>query len=288
MKQYETRRQRAEQRIKGIPGVQGVSLNLVCCSEDRKSILYVGIEETGRACSGFHPAPQGNARLTEDVVRAGSEYEAALAKAILKGASEEDDSQGHALSRDPAVRAIQFRFVALAEAHLINLKDVLHNASNEDQRALAAEVLGYVKDKQAVVPDLVAALHDPSSGVRNNATRALMVFASFAPKSPARKIQISAEPFIEMLNSCSWTDRNKSSAALAELTVQRDPAVLSEIQKQALGSLLEMARWKWMGHAWSSLMILGRIGGLSDEEIEKDLEAGDREMVIAAASKAVL
>jgi hypothetical protein len=44
------------------------------------------------------------------------------------------------------------------------------------QRALAAQVLGYVSDKQAVVGDLVQAMSDPFDDVRNNAMRALLVF----------------------------------------------------------------------------------------------------------------
>jgi hypothetical protein len=119
--------------------------------------------------------------------------------------------------------------------------------------------------------------------MRNNATRALMVFAGYSPDPPGKKIQISPQPFIEMLNSCVWTDRNKSTAALSELTEKRDPALLAEIQKQALASLVEMAHWKFIGHAASSLTILGRIGRLSDEQTDKDLDAGNRERVIEAA-----
>ena len=78
-------------------------------------------------------------------------------------------------------------------------------------------------------------------------------------------------------------DRNKSSAALAQMTEQRDPALLTELRKEALPSLIEMARWKWMGHASSSLTILGRISGLSDKEIYRDVDAGNRKAIIAAA-----
>jgi hypothetical protein len=47
-----------------------------------------------------------------------------------------------------------------------------------------------------------------------------------------------------------------------------------------------MAQWKFMGHAESSLVLLGRIGGLSNKEIYSDSEAGDRNEVIVAATKA--
>ncbi len=282
---FKSQKHAVEQKLASIPGVEGAFLTLVCCTQDRKSILYVGIEESDTPCQKFQPAPTGSVRLPEDVVRAGNDFEVAFHKSILKGNFTEDDSQGQALDLDPDVRAIQLRFIALGDAHIANLKDVLHNSSDASQRALAAQVLGYVKDKQAIVPDLVTATRDPDADVRNNSTRALLVFAEFSPKPPAQKIKISPQPFIEMLNSCTWSDRNKSSGALAKLTEKRDPALLAEIRNQALPSLLEMASWKNLGHALSSLMILGRIGGLTDAEIQKNLDEGNREIIIVAATK---
>jgi hypothetical protein len=289
IEQFKSQKHAVEQKLASIPGVQGAFLTLVCCTHggthDRKSILYVGIEEASTPCLKFQPAPTGSIRLTEDVLSAGSDFDVAFHKSTLKGNFAEDDSQGHSLDLDPDVRAIQLRFVDLADARLANLKEVLRNSSDGQQRAWAAQVLGYAKDKQAIVPNLVAAMRDPDPDVRNNATRALLVFAEFSPKPPAQKINIPPEPFIEMLNSCTWSDRNKSSGALAQLTEKRDPALLAEIRNQALPSLVEMANWKNLGHAWYSLMILGRIGGLPDDEIQMYLEHGNRDRVIAAVTK---
>jgi HEAT repeat protein len=285
--QFKSQKHAVEQKLASLPGVAAAYLTLVCCTHDhdRKSILYVGIEEATTPCQKFQPAPTGSVRLTEDVLSAGSEYDVAFPKSILEGDVGEDDSQGHSLGLDPDVRAIELRFVVLADAHVARLKDVLHHSSDGQQRALAAQVLGYVKNKQAIVPDLVAAMRDPDPNVRNNATRALLVFAEYSPKAPAQKIKISPTPFIELLNSCIWSDRNKSSGALAQLTEKRDPVLLAEIRNQALPSLLEMASWKHLGHAFDSLVILGRIGKLTDEEIQKDLDQGNRASVIAAAQE---
>lgn len=261
-------------------------MSLVCCVDDQKSILYVGIEEAATPCITFHPAPTGSVRLSEDVIRAVKETEHALRQAVITGDSTEDDSQGHALSSDPQVRVTQLRLIPLAETHLANLKEVLHSTADAHQRAVAAEVLGYVKDKNAVVQDLMAAMNDPSPEVRNNAMRALEVFSKYSPKPPGKKLQIPAELFIAMLNSCEWADRNKSAAAVAELTESRDPALLAKISKTALPSLLEMAQWKSMGHAMTSLIILGRIGGLPEEQIYKYVETGDREAIFTAARMA--
>jgi hypothetical protein len=284
-KQFESERQDSLKRIRLVPGVRGASLSLVCCTSDQKSMIYVGIEEADSPCVSFGPVPDGRVRLTDEVIHADKELQNAWEKAVVKGDASEDDSQGHALSSDPALRALELQLIPLAEAYLANLKEVLRDSSDSDQRAVAAEVLGYVKDKQSVVPNLMSAMRDPSADVRNNAMRTLLVFSRYTPKPPGQKIQISPLPFIALLNSCIWTDRNKSAAAVAELTESRDPALLAKIREEALPSLEEMARWKSIGHAWSSLSILGRVAGLSDEQIEAQIEAGNREMIIAAARK---
>jgi hypothetical protein len=180
--QFKSQKHAVEQKLASISGVDGALLTLVCCTRGRKSILYIGIEEADSPCQKFQLAPSGSVRLSEDVVSAGNDFEVAFRKSILKGNFGEDHSQGHALDLDTHVRAIQLRFIALGDAHLANLKDVLHNSSDAPQRALAAQVLGYVRDKQSVVPDLVAAKRDPDPEVRNNSTRALLVFAEFSPK----------------------------------------------------------------------------------------------------------
>jgi hypothetical protein len=288
--QFKSQKHAAEQKLASIPGVVEAHLTLVCCNLDnpneRKSILYVGIAENGSRCPEFQPVPAGSVRLTSDVLTAGDDYEVAFQKAIQSGDFAEDDSQGYALDDNPGVRAVQLQFPRLAEVHLANLKDVLHNSSDSHQRAIAAQVLGYVKDKQAIVPDLVAAMRDPEADVRNNASRALLVFAEFSPKPPASKINVPPEPFIQMLNSCIWSDRNKSAGALAQLSEKRDPVLMAALRKQALPALIEMANWKSSGHALSSLRILGRIGGLSDDTIQSKLAQGDRASIIAAAKEA--
>jgi len=288
--QFKSQRHAVEQKLASIPGVVEAHLTLVCCNLDspgeRRSILYIGIEETGNRCPEFQPVPTGSVRLTADVLTAGDDYEVAFHKAVLARNFAEDDSQGHSLASDPNERAVQLQFLRLAEVRHANLKDVLHNSSDSHQRAIAAQVLGYVKDKQAIVPDLVAAMRDPDADVRNNASRALLVFAAFSPKPPAPKINVPPEPFVQMLNSCIWSDRNKSAGALAQLSEKRDSALLAELRKQALPALIEMANWKSSGHALDSLRILGRIGGLSDDTIQKRLAQGDRASVIAAAREA--
>jgi hypothetical protein len=141
--QFAEQKPATEQKLATIPRVQAAFVSLVCCTDGQKSMLYVGIQEVGTACSSFRPAPHGAMRLTDDVVQAGKDEETAFEKAVLKGDAGEGDTQGHALFHDSATRAVQLHFLTLAQAHFSNLRDVLRNSSDAEQRALAAEVLGY-------------------------------------------------------------------------------------------------------------------------------------------------
>jgi hypothetical protein len=274
----------ARQRLKAIPGVAEVSLNFGCC-ETGKATLYVGIQEKGEPSLVFRSAPQGKARLSQEITQAGEAFQKAFTAAVLSGNASEDDSQGHALANDPATRAVQERFIIFAARDLKLLRDVLENSSDAEQRALAAQVIAYARDKKSVLNDLVKATRDPMDGVRNNATRALAVMAESANQNLKQPIRIPARPFIEMLNSVEWTDRNKSSLTLLKLTERRDLAVLSELRQKALPSLIEMARWKAKGHAYAPFFLLGRVAGFSDREINEAWEHGSRAEFIQAAAK---
>jgi len=272
---------RAQRRLEALPGVGRVRVESVCC-ESGKEILYVGIGESAAASLKFRAAPKGKIRLPPDILKADADFQKAFEQAIRAGDTGDDFSHGHSLMNNPAARAVQERFVGLAARYENILRDVLRNSSDSKQRALAAQVLAYSANKQSVVEDLVEAMRDPADGVRNNATRALWVMAAYSQRSPENSIRIPYDPFVDMLNSVEWTDRNKSSAALMELTAGRDPALLSLLGKRALASLVEMARWKSQGHAQPAFFILGRIGGFSDDELWRAWSRGDREPIIRA------
>jgi len=136
---------------------------------------------------------------------------------VRRGDAGEDRSQGHALADDPAARALQERLVVVyASRDLPELRLVLRRSSDAAHRALAAQVLGYAADKPAVVEDLVHAMTDPSADVRNNASRALMVFAEMLPGAGPTVPRVPARPFIELLRSPVWSDRNKASGAAGD------------------------------------------------------------------------
>ena len=273
----------SEGRLATVPGVSRARISLVCC-ENGRAIVYVGIEERGSATMAFRAAPAADARLAADIVQAGDEFSKALPLAVQRGDAAEDRSQGHALAHDSAMRAIQDRFVLYANRDLPELRRVVRSSSNAAERALAAQVLGYAADKAAVVDDLVYGMSDPSEDVRNNAMRALLVIAEMAPSAGRPVPRIPPQPFIALLNSPVWSDRNKASGALMAITSSRDPQLLEALrQPEAITALAEMARWKSEGHAQAAFFILGRIAGYSDDGALNLWRRGEREVVINAA-----
>lgn len=268
--------------IERVPGVAEARLNGVCCNDGRM-VLFVGIRETGTAGTTFRPAPHGAARLPDDIVKAGADFEQSFMAAVRRGDADEDRSRGYSLMKDPATRAIQERFPGFAARDQPLLKTVLRESSDASARALAAQIMGYVPDKASVVDDLVAAMQDASAEVRNNAMRALALFAQYAQEHPSAHLPVPSAPFVDLLNSIDWPDRNKSAAALLQLTEGREPALLKELRDRALDSLVEMARWKSPGHAYMPFFILGRVAGMSEDAIKAAWERKDPETVVRAA-----
>ena len=106
-----------------------------------------------------------------------------------------------------------------------------------------------------------------------------------AKLDPSSGINISPTWFIEMLNSLSWSDRNRALRALQTLTDSRDPLVLDQLRTRALDALIDMARWKTLSHALPAFILLGRVAGMPEPEIQSAWTRGDRDAVILAAKK---
>jgi hypothetical protein len=269
-------------RIRLLPNVADASLSLVCCDDkEGKSILFVGVREKGTPPLTFRPAPKGNVRLPAEILKAGEDFEQAFTKALEAKEFTEDDSQGHALYTNKETRAVQERFVTLATPNLAILRRVIRESYDAKQRALAAQVIAYARDKRSVVDDLAYAMTDPDGGTRNNAMRALIVIAKYAYANPQLKIKVPTLPFVRMLNSLEWTDRNKSAGALDALTIGRDPQLLAQLKRESLDSLAEMARWKNPGHAQSSFNILSRLAGMTENEINAAWAKSDRKQQVS-------
>lgn len=270
-------------RLLQVPGVADAAVSVVCC-EGARSIMYVGVREHGAAAMTFRPAPTGSEELTPDIVASGARYFQALMAGVRAGVAQENDSAGHSLAEYTPARIEQLIFIDYAATHLDLLRAVLRNSANAEQRALAAQVIAYTSEKRSVVPDLVDAVRDPNEEVRNNAMRALAVMAMYEQAHPEAGLNVPHAPFIDMLNSIAWTDRNKASFALAALTTSRDPKLLAELRARALDALVEMTRWRAEGHAMAPAVILGRVAGLSDPQIFETFQK-NRDALIAAARK---
>jgi hypothetical protein len=269
----------AQRRLEQLPNVQQALISATCC-EAGKVILYVGIKENGAPSLKFRaPPPKGTIRLPEVIINAGRAFDDALSEGLQMGEAGEDDSQGHALNSYPKLRAIQERFITFAAQNPRLLRSVLHESVDSQHRALAAQVIAYVPNKRDVVEDLVYGMSDPESDVRNNSMRALAIIAGFARRD-SQRIKVPVKPFVDMLNSIVWTDRNKSSFALCRLTDTRDAAVLSMLRERALPSLVEMSRWKSPGHSSCPFFLLGRAGNIPEVEIQKAWDSGNRETLI--------
>jgi hypothetical protein len=264
--------------LKSLPNVEDASISLICCDDfDRKSMIFVGIREKGVPALSFRSAPQDNIRLPENIVKAGEDLQKAFLKSIENQDFSEDDSQGHALYGNKDVRRVQERFIVLAAQNLKILRRVLRHSSDARQRALAAQIIAYSKDKKQIVDDLVFGMGDADADVRNDSMRALIILAKYAQAKPASGIKIPAALFVRMLNSLEWKDRNKSVEALNVLTKKRDAILLAALKKESLISLTEIARWRNPNHAESAFYILGRINKFSEQEIQAKWKSENRE-----------
>jgi hypothetical protein len=269
-------------RLRALPNVRAAEVDIVCC-ENGQSIAYIGVREgSDSVATSYATAPTGDARLPTNIIAADEEYMAALQQAVVSGDTGESDSLGHSLVNYVPARAAQERFIAYAAGNVPRLRDVLHTSSDAHHRALAAQVIAYAINKNDVIPDLVRALRDPAADVRNNATRALAVMAMYNQRNPQAMLRVPYQPFIELLNSTFWTDRNKASFVLMALATAENVPLLNALRARAFDSLADMVRWESTGHAMPAALILGRMGGLPDDAIMQGMQ-GDRTRIIEAA-----
>jgi hypothetical protein len=274
----------AEDRIAAVPGITQARLEATCCDEG-KVVLYVGVEERGSPHFNVRTPPEVDVDLPPAITAAYREFLSAVNEAVRRKTTAEDLTNGHSLMADPDCRDIQLRFAGLATANLAYLRTVLHSSADEEQRAIAAYVIGYAGKKSDIVDDLQYALKDSDDTVRGNALRALAAVAVYAKLHPAAGVKIAPTWFIEMLNSLSWTDRNNGAVALVNLTESRDQGTLDQLRERALAALVDMARWRFLEHALPAYILLGRVSGMPEQEIQDGWSRGDRDKVIAGIVK---
>jgi hypothetical protein len=268
-----------EERLENIDGVVRSSVEAVCCDQGR-AILYVGIQERGADHFEFREPPSADIKLPEEVEAEWNQFLTSLATAARQGDVAEDLSRGHSFARNEDVRRSQLKFVAFAAQYYDLLRDVLRNALDEQQRGIAAYILGYSEKKKEVANDLQLAMRDADPTVRNNAMRAVSAIAILAERNPDLEIRIPPTWFVEMLHSVYFTDRNKAVLALLNLSEKREPRVLDHIRERALAPLIEMWQWRSLDHAFPAFLLLGRVAGLPEEEIQEMWKKGQRNELV--------
>ena len=273
-----------EERLIAVPGIVDAHLEATCCA-DNGVILYVGVEERGASHFDLRTPPETDLHLPQEVTDAYHQFLDAVNQAVRRGQTAEDLTYGHSLMADPDARDVQLKFVAVADKYRKELHDILHDSGDDEQRAIAAYVIGYGPKKQATVDDLQYALKDADDTVRGNAIRAMAALSVYAKLHPDSELKIQPTWFIEMLNSLIWTDRNNAAVALVNMTESRDPSALGQIRDRALPAVIEMARWHHLAHALPAYILLGRIAGMPEKDIEDAWSRGERDQLVAQLSK---
>jgi hypothetical protein len=186
-------------------------------------------------------------------------------------------------------RKHQREFIPLADKYLDVLHRVIRTSRDPDQRAMAAYILQYgprgPRTTQQIIEDLQYALQDVEEDVRANAIRALNAMYVGLKLHPEQNIAIRPTWFVELLNSIVWSDRHNAAVALVNMTEDRQPETLRMIRERAFTPLVEMARWRDLSHALPGFILIGRISGMQEKEIQDAWVHSDHEATIKLAMK---
>jgi hypothetical protein len=258
--------------------IKQADIYFVCCyDKEGKWIVFVGVDSKPKKI--LENAKTIDIKLSTEIKSNYDSLMNLLMIAIEKGEASENDSNGHWLMTYLPARQLQEKFITYANKNLILLREVLKNSKYAEQREVAATVIAYYNNKAEIIRDLLGAVTDSDESVRNNAVRAIGIIANYSQMNPNLKIEIPADPFIDMMNSITWTDRNKSSFVLLALTDSRDKKLLNQLKQKALKPIVDMAKWKSNGHSMPGYIILGRIAGWTDQEIMDGMNS-DRGQII--------
>jgi len=237
----------------------------ICCDENGDRLIFIGLARAVRP-PHVYDAPTGRLRLSRELLRLHADGDRAIQEAAERGgeAVQQDNSLGYALTRDPAVRSVELKVRAYALANADEIFGVLADSSNARHRAVAADAAGYAEHSREQVEALLHAVRDPDGEVRNNAIRAIGVLVG---SDLELAVPIDAAPFWALLESGRWHDRNKALGVLFALTRSREGLVAGEVPASALAALVECARWRSITHSYFARMVLGRLAGFEEGDL---------------------
>lgn len=226
-------------------------------------VLYVDVEPPDTSPTVWNPRPTGTDKLPAKIVQL---YEHAISRYVNGGIFAGDDTtNGYSLSKDPIMRKDELQLIKYARAHARVVYSVLKRSASDRERIAAAWIAGYAYQGSDQLAALLHAVMDPDATVRNNAIRVLAVLASH-DAGIARLIP--PDPFIPMLSSLTWSDRNKAMFLLDPITAARDSHTIGSLRSQAVGPLRQMARWTYWDHARMALVLLGRIAEIPETRLQ--------------------
>jgi hypothetical protein len=264
--------------VKAQTGSAPTDISPVCCDENGAWTVYVGLA-AGSTPTRYAPVPRGADTLPAEVEQAYDAVMAALEGAVRDTASE-DHSEGYALSSDPSLKQAQLALRERAIAAEPKLYRVLAASNDPAQRAAAAYTLGYARLSKRQIGALIAASRDADGATRNNAVRSLWVIANSTQKQ-AREIPF--DPFMSLLTSSHWSDRNKGLLVVSTLSDRPPRGLLKRLRQDAWFELVEMARWRVRGHSDPARRLLGRVAGIPEPRLAELIQSGDVDAIVAAA-----
>lgn len=254
----------AEAALVKLTGRTAAKIERVCCLEDGRSTIFVGLAEPEALPIRYNPEPAAEIKLPKEAHRLFAWYYKDFEASVKKGDAREDDSAGYALAKNPDLRGDQLKIRDWVRPNTATAERVLETSRYAGERADAAIAMGYAEQSPEQIAALVRASFDPDDNVRDNAVRALEVLCNLGPEVTRR---IPSARFIPMLHSLVWTDRNKAVLLFLVLTQSRDGDVLDALRAGALVPLREMAQWRDWGHGGAAAVILARIAGMTDDMV---------------------
>lgn len=278
---FEHEKSLIQQSVLEETGRPATDVAAVCCDQNHRLFLYIGLSGASSRELPVGRAPTGTDHLDHEGMQLYEEDMAALEHAVKDGNASEDDSDGYALNHDPEAHKIQLAMRAYALDRGPEFERVLKNSADPQQREASACLLGYAKLSDAQINALIAASTDSDGDVRNNAIRALAVRLSGLNQIPGN---LDIGPIVSLLWSGKWTDRNKASDALAAISKDRNPATLHQLRETAMPPLVEGARWD-RSHSYFFLLILGRIAGIPSSQLQREITAGESTSIITAVQR---
>jgi hypothetical protein len=156
-------------------------------------------------------------------------------------------------------------FIDKAPGRVAQLTAVLRSDRNNQRRAAAAFVLAYAKDRKQVIDALLPSIDDPSSGVRNNVMRVLVMI-----QHGADTVVVPLKPVLHAMRFPTTTDRNKAAYLLAGIAKHASAADRARIARELGDELLAMVAMQQPNNRDPAIDILKAI---SDEDHGTDVAA---------------